>query len=280
MLSAEGNFDLLPPGEPARAGGSWISIGQVLGGRDRTGGGILVDLEPSASVTVPVSITVPSDATPGDQPAGIVAEVARTDGATVQLATRVGVRVHLRVAGDVVASVAPEQVSTTWTPSWNPFAPGTVTVEYQLENAGNVRLGADSEIAVAGPFGLAPARADDAVREILPGQDASARIEMSVWPLLLGWGEVSVTPLTVGEDDVTAPAPVRTSFMVWTVPWSQLALAAAAVGVFFLVHAARRRSRARVQAQIDAAVAAAQRAETDVTPSESPRSSPAQPIAG
>lgn len=260
VISATGDFDLLPPGATPVDGGSWITIGAVEGATPRAGG-IALELPAGGSAIVPLTIAIPDDALPGDHPAGIVAELTQDDGGSVRLASRVGVRAHLRVAGDVVASLRPDSVSATWIPSWNPFAPGTVEVTYAIANDGNVRLGADSAVALSGPFGLAPAHATTTAREVLPRQEMLTSVAIPTWPLVLGSGTVELSPLVVGEDDVAAPAAASASFTVWTIPWAQLALVAVLIGGFLLLRFARSRSTARVQARIDAAVAAARTTE-------------------
>lgn len=267
VVAADGSFDVLPSVEAPADGGAWITIGAVEGSTPRNGGGILLEVAAGAAVLLPVDIAVPANATPGDHPAGIVAELVQGEGDAVQLSSRVGVRVHLRVAGDVVAELVPEAVTASYAPSWNPFAGGTVTVTVTVANVGNVRLGAQTEASVAGPWNLAPGSAGSAQREVLPGDVTTTTIEVPVAPLFRSSGEVTVTPVVVGEDDVAgaALAAAAASFTVWTVPWSQAVLVLAVVGAFLLVRGLRRRSAARVQARIDAAVAAATAATTGST---------------
>jgi hypothetical protein len=258
LITDEGLFDLLAPGDAPSDGGAWIAVGPVEGATARPDGGILLDVPAGETVLVPVEIRVPANATPGDHPAGVVAELVRGEGGGVQLAARVGVRVHLRVAGDVVARLEPQRVTATYTPSWNPFAPGTVTVTVDVANAGNVRMGADTAVRVEGPWGVASAEARVEQREVLPGQAVPTTVEIPVAPLVRAWGEVVVTPGVVGEDVVDGPLQAGSaSFALWVVPWSQLALLAAVVGLVLLVRGLRRRSARIVQARIDAAVAAA-----------------------
>lgn len=256
IISPTGDFDLLPPGATPVDGGSWITIGAVDGSTPRDGG-IALELPPGASAIVPLTITVPHDALPGDHPAGVVAELTQHDGGAVRLASRAGVRAHLRVAGEVVASLRPDEVSAAWIPSWNPFAPGTVEVTFAIANDGNVRLGADSAVALTGPFGLAPAEATTTAREVLPRQEMLTTVAVHAWPLVIGSGTVELSPLVVGEDEIAAPAAVSAAFTVWTIPWAQLASVALLLGGFLLFRLARSRSAVRVQARIDAAVAAA-----------------------
>ncbi|AZS38123.1 hypothetical protein CVS47_02774 [Microbacterium lemovicicum] len=257
-ISSSGGFDLVPADQAPSDGGSWVALGDVAGSTPRDGGGMLLPLEAGATALIPIEISVPGNATPGDHPAGVVAEFVPANGSNVQLASRVGVRMHLRVSGDVVAAVVPEAVQTAVTPSWNPFEPSMVTVTYALANAGNVRLGAETETALQGPLGAGAAREVSSQREVLPGQATTATVTVPVAPLFFAWGEVRSAPVVVGEDSVEAElASASTAFTVWTVPWSQLVLLLLIVGGFFGWRAVRRRSGARVQARIDAAVAAA-----------------------
>ncbi|KGM15350.1 hypothetical protein N867_09405, partial [Actinotalea fermentans ATCC 43279 = JCM 9966 = DSM 3133] len=259
VVTADGSFDVLASGQAPVDGGAWITVGPVDGAQARDGGGLVLELAAGATALVPVGIAVPAQATPGDHPAGVVAELVQGAGSAVQLTSRVGVRVHLRVSGDVAAALAPETVTASYTPSWNPFAPGTLTVTTTVTNAGNVRLGARTTTSLAGPAGVAPTSAADEQREVLPGTTTTSTVEVAVPPLVMAWGEVTVTPVVVGEDDLggAALSPATASFTVWTVPWSQLALLLALVAGVLLARRARRRSAARVQARIDAAVAAA-----------------------
>ncbi|WP_341955564.1 hypothetical protein [Microbacterium sp. LWH13-1.2] len=258
-VTGDGSFDLIPSVEESTGGGAWVSLGAVAGATPRDDGGFAVTLDAGASVAIPVGVDVPSDASPGDHPAGIVAELLPDAATEVQIASRVGVRVHLRVSGDVVAAARPEAVRASYEPSWNPFAPGTLTLTYDITNAGNVRVGADSKVHVAGPFGLLGVDlATDARREILPGQSAVAEFEVPAWPLLLLEGTTRVQPSVVGDDEIEGSLDAASaSFTVWTIPWAQLALIAAAVLLFLGVRRARARSESRMQARIDEAVASA-----------------------
>jgi hypothetical protein len=218
---------------------------------------VIITLEPESAVVIPLTIDVPDDATPGDHPAGIVAELVPENDGAVQLASRVGVRAHLRVSGDITPALATESITAVWTPAWNPFAPGTVAVTYTIANEGNVRLGADTNISVAGIFGAAGVEATEQIREILPGDRRTATVELDFWPVFFGWGELTLTPIVVGEDDIPPTQEVEASFGVWSMPWTQLVLVILIGLAILLIRMARRRSAARVQARIDAAVAEA-----------------------
>ncbi|WP_069387674.1 COG1470 family protein [Cellulosimicrobium cellulans] len=259
IVTADGLFDLLPAGTEAVDAGSWIAIGDATGALGEPGQPRQVEVGPQATVTLPVAVRVPAEATPGDHPAGIVASLSREDASGVQMETRVGARLHLRVAGDVEPALAVTDVRTTWTPSWNPFAPGELRVDYVVENTGNVRLGADVAATGSGPFGWAGHEgAGTAQREVLPRQEAAGVVVVDAWPLGRLTGDVTATPLVVGDDEVSARlVQTGASYALWAVPWLHLAILALVVGGVLGVRQLRRRREARTQARIDAAVAAA-----------------------
>ncbi|TQK20918.1 hypothetical protein FBY40_3463 [Microbacterium sp. SLBN-154] len=258
VVTADGNFDLLPPGETPVDAGSWIDIGAVDGQDPLPNEPLTIELPAGGSIVIPLTITVPENASPGDHPAGVVAQFVPGDGAGVEMASRVGVRAHLRVDGPVVASLDVDRVEATYEPSWNPFTPGTVHIDYTLGNSGNVRLGASSTATITGPFGVAPSSETASTREVLPGQEARLSSSFEVWPLVLGFGDVAVTPQIVGEDALVEAGATRTATLtVWTVPWAQLCLIAAVGAMIMLALRLRRRSAARMQRRIDDAVAQA-----------------------
>ena len=218
VVGADGAFDIAA-GEPTRAG-RWITVGGTDAGR--------LTLNAGEARALPVRIDVPADAVPGDHPAGIVVGVSDgSDGVTVT--HRMGVRLHLQVAGEIAAQVRATHVEASFTPSWIPFAPGVLHVSYDVENTGNVRLGDAAEVAVAGPFGVAPASATAAAGELLPGDVARRTVAVEAWPMAVLWGTVTVTPTAIGEDQLTAAAAQSAGFLAAAVSWTGL-VALVAIG--------------------------------------------------
>ena len=261
IVTPEGDFDIEPPGTAAKDAGTWVAISSagVEGAQPRGGGGVLVDVPAGGRVILPITVSVPDDASPGDHPAGVVAELVQGAGAAIQFSSRVGVRLHLRVTGKVTASLAATHVTASYVPSWNPFVLGAVVVDYRLENTGNVRLGAVAKSSVAAAFGAARTSTSFDRREILPRGAVAVHTRIPVWPLFLGWGTIAVTPSVVGDDQVRTRITAEDgSFFVAAIPWSQLALLVLLVGCVLLARWLMRRSARRVQARIDQAVAAAQ----------------------
>lgn len=185
-------------------------------------------------VLVPVTITIPVDAEPGDHLAGVVASLlseGTTSGgdqsATVNLEQRVGMRLYINVAGDLVPALAITDLHATYhQASFLGLAiPGTATVTYTVHNIGNTRLNIRTAIGVSGLFGLvrSQAQAPD-LEEVLPGSSIEQQVELPVWPLVRE--QVSVVasgaaPVAASEADLPV---VAVDTWMWAVPWAYLVL--------------------------------------------------------
>lgn len=140
--------------------------------------------------------------------------------------SRVGFRVMLRASGTVTASVAISDLSTTYTPSWNPFSAGTLKVGYTAKNDGNVALTGTGKVSVGELFGLVKQEDPTQVTETLPGgvQVVDTQVD-GVWGLGRLKTTVSVTPAVQGGDPTGAEIrPGTATVTTWIVPWPQLAL--------------------------------------------------------
>ncbi len=245
MVGANGAFDIRQ-GEPER-GGAWITVGG-LGDR----GTVLVD--PGTTVLLPLEIAVPENATPGDHPAGVVVGLASTSAEGVQVQHRMGVRLHLQVAGELAPALDAEVLGTGYDWSWNPFEPGTAEVRVAVENTGNVRVSPGVATTVGGPFGLPSERsgATDAA-ELLPGDRRVVTAIVPAWPLVWLLGEVEATPVAVGEDawtgadSTTLPIGLLALSPAWLVVLA-VVLAIAATLVLRRRAVRIRRTRARLAA--------------------------------
>jgi hypothetical protein len=260
VVTADGQFDLPPTGTEPEAAGAWIALGDAAGTIAAPGTVQRVEVPAGARTALPFVVRVPADATPGDHPAGIVAALATDPGTGVAMDSRVGTRLHLRVTGELAPALAVQDVRTTYTPSWNPFAPGTLRLDYTVANTGNVRLGASAAASASGPFGVTgTSAAGPALREVLPGQSAAGSVEVDAWPLVRLAGAVAVTPSVVGEDEVAATlAGTERGWSAWAVPWVQVGLLVLAVGSALAIRQARSRREAATRRRIAAAVAEAQ----------------------
>jgi hypothetical protein len=252
IFTPMGNFDIRTSDQEPQDSGGWFEVQPT------------VDVPAGETVIVPFTITVPQQVTPGDHPAGIVATVTTASSAAgpgVGVESRVGVRVNLRVPGEVVPSLTLDGVSATYTPSWNPFAPGDVRVSYEVTNDGNLRVGADQSVSAAGPFGMGETTVDrgiEGVEELIPGTSRTTSLTIAgIWPLGPVTTEVVVTPVPVPVDEASAAAPsvpaadlepVTVRVTTWAIPWVHLLLLAAIALVVLGLRDNRKRRKARLEA--------------------------------
>lgn len=231
VVGADGAFDI--DDQSHDGAGGWLT---VSGTNDGT-----LTLEPDQFVVLPVTIDIPETALPGDHPAGIAVGV--TQGADVQVSYRFGVRLHLRVAGEIEPGLRVDEVTTSFSPSWIPFAPGELNVEYRLTNDGNVRLGAAGTASASAPFGLLSTEAEAGdVTELLPGESVARTATISAPSLFWLSGELRVTPLRVGTDALDLPGTQVAEVSQVTVSWTGLALAVV-IGAVIAGLIIRRRAR-------------------------------------
>src|SRR5699024_587168 len=105
LTSESGAFDVLSPDAESEGAGTWFELEHET---------ITVEAEDEASVGF--TVTVPDNATPGDHPAGITASLAE-QAEELNVVSRVGVRTHLRVTGDIAPTLQIDNVETTYSPS-------------------------------------------------------------------------------------------------------------------------------------------------------------------
>ncbi|MET4156973.1 DUF916 domain-containing protein [Agromyces sp. PvR057] len=248
-----GVLDLVANDTPSTAVGSWITLAAPT-----------VHLEAGESAEIPFHVEVPAGVTPGDYSGGIVTALPTPESASgVSVDRRLGIRVQLRVGGELAPVLAIEDLRIDYSGSADPFAAGTATVTYTVHNTGNARLAADQAIDVAGPFGMLRVEATqlEALPELLPGdtRDVTAVVP-GVVPTGLLTATVDLSPRLPVEGSTTGNAPlpeVQASATGWAVPWTLLliVLVLAAAAIAFLV--LRRRRKRREAARIEAAVAEA-----------------------
>jgi len=233
LLTPDGKYSA-PAGRPIEGSfGKWISPSVET-----------VTIEPYATVEVPFTIAVPQGATPGDYDGAVfttLSEPTDQNGKQVVLDFRVGVRVHLRVKGDLgprleISEVTPVRL----TPWWNPF-PADVGVSFKVTNTGNVRISGKVVTGVVADYLWRKERQSglDSVEspELLPGSSivfsAEPVAESGAWaqgPHFTGLWEfgkqtytVHVVNAKVPNSDVYVPS-VQATAEVWMIPWIPLGI--------------------------------------------------------
>ncbi|MBC7519185.1 MAG: hypothetical protein H7248_09985 [Microbacteriaceae bacterium] len=280
-----GAFSLLPLSTKPTDAGSWIKIAQTA-----------VTLQPGLQARIPFTMLVPSDATPGDHTAGIVASVSRAStgksGQAITLEQRVGVRLYLHVAGQSVAKISTAGLVAGFSPAWNPFAGGETSLDFSLSNSGNSRVDVKQTVIIHGPFGITVATFNaPTVHNLLPGQSVHEHLTRSDIPaLLLLFSQVTSTPiaptdrvaeskLRSADGSLVAPAAapkftaVSGETMTGAISWTLLALLVLlAIGLWILARY-RAYTRDQLYDAIDAAALAARESAIAETTAERDRHS-------
>ena len=260
-----GAFTLIGAERASSGLGAWISVDGRESSCPATGDqkesdcaanlGRRVRIPAGGRADLPVRMTIPADATPGDHAAGIVASFESTsgsvDGTGVQREDRVGTRVYLRVKGDLQPSVEARGATVSFAGGWNPFGGGTGGIGVELANTGNARVDVVPTLRLTGPFGLRLGEQTlEPVQDLVPGGIAHRTAAFGgVPPLLLLWGDVEATVAAPGQPSVAA---ARGSAVGWAVPWSLLGLLVLVVGAAWGGLRWRRRRRAAVAADLAA----------------------------
>lgn len=232
FTTAGGGFDLLAAGAAPRDAGRWVTLARAT-----------VTLAKSSRAIIPITLTVPANATPGDHAAGVVASLtdAGTDG-RVTVDHRVGTRLYLRITGALRPALALDDVQLKIGSSWNPLRFPHLTATFKINNIGNVRVSTRPSAHAHGPFGVGGSQATGpALPEILPGGSVRTSIRLDSIPPLLR----SQVVLAAGETE--------SRHTLWLVPWSQLALLAAVATVVITWVLTRRRRRRVLRKAIAAA---------------------------
>jgi hypothetical protein len=232
-----GDLDVLTPDKASRGVGAWVVPTQGS-----------VTVAPEESVEVPFRVTVPTGAAPGDYTGAIVTSMADSGAdAGVSVDRRLGIRVDLRVAGELAPAMAVEEPRVRFDGSG--ALDGEATVTYTLHNTGNTTLSAHQAVGVSGPFGWFATDAGDVADppELLPGERWTVTVPVrDVAAAGRLAATVTVLPVVVdASGSTTTLDPVVARADGWAVPW--LALGGVVVlvaGAVVLVLAGRRRRKA------------------------------------
>ena len=246
-----GQFDLLTTDTASTGVGAWVAADQDV-----------VTVGPGATVEVPFTVQVPDDATPGDYAGGIVTTLTQADDAEgINVDRRLGIRIGLRVGGELAPQLTVENLHVDYEGTLAPFGHGDATITYTIHNTGNAILSAQQAATLSGPFGwfTVPVGAIAAPPQLLPGEswDVSVPVD-DVTPAIRLATTATVTPVLLdASGSTTALDPVAVSAHGWAVPWALVVLVV--VLVLLVVFGARavRRSRSRRRAAEEARVAEA-----------------------
>ena len=214
---------------------AWISLPGVRGGQ--------VTVPAQSAAELSVVFQIPTDASPGDHDAAVMAEeilpaVKPAHGAGFVTVHRVGTRAVLRVSGPLHAGLAVTQLSVTHQDPVIPLVTGRgrSTLTFTVVNTGNVGLRLDKlTLSEDGLFGRSihryvlsrstPTTATVGLPDqLLPGGKVQFAKTFAGLPPL----ELLTARATVNGSDATVSSPVSTSSSrsFWVLPWLVLAVAA------------------------------------------------------
>lgn len=231
-------FAVQESGEKPRDVGAWVALQKTR-----------LTIAPRSEVIVPFQVGVPHDATPGDHAGAIIlsllAKENKRGSGEVVVDHRVGVRLYLRVPGALEPRLEVSDLTTTWNGAGNLDGRGDATVSYTVRNTGNVRLGADQLVSIAG-YRDRQSATPEPIKEILPGGELRMTQNFTD---VFGAGpmdttvELSPTAIDASLDDALDPANETEGFSAW--PWLLIAIGA---GVLLLLglggwYVRRRRKR-------------------------------------
>jgi hypothetical protein len=202
-----------------------------------------VTVRPGESAEVPFTVTLPADAAPGEYMGGIVTQAADADGKD----GRLGIRIRLRVGGDLKPSLSVSDLRVRYSGTPDPFGKGDATLTYAIRNTGNAILTARQAVSVSALFGRSrvhAGRIDDSP-QLLPGDTWKVSVPVhGVAPGPRLTGTVTLVPLLTDASGSVAPlAAVTTTSRAWSTPWAPLLALVALCGVVVAGLAVRRRRR-------------------------------------
>lgn len=212
-------------------------------------------------VIVPFQLGVPHNAVPGDHSAAIVVSLttkeAAPKGGTVSVENRVGMRVHLRVPGDLKPALKVEELNVDWDGESDLMGRGDATITYLVRNTGNLRLNVSGSVELTRILGLpALAASAPAVEDLLPGGTTAVT---QVVENVFGTGpmKASVSLRGVPQDPALKSKVVTVTELKGFPAWSLLLIAVVA-GLLLLIAGGgwfeRRRRKARDERTAELAV--------------------------
>jgi hypothetical protein len=251
FTTTSGQLDVVTRDTKSIAVGAWVALGNGH-----------VQIPAGESVEIPFTLSVPENATPGDYAGGILTSLTQPGQEQgISVDRRLGIRIHLRVGGELAPSLAIENMRVDYAGTVNPFGTGDATVTYTIHNTGNVRLASGQAVSLAGPFGMLPIAVDDVepAPELLPGETWDVTVPVAgVFPAFMLSAKTVVTPERSGQDADIDLTTVEGSASTAAVPWALLIvlvlIAAVIVGTIFVLRRRRRQRKTTEDARVAEAV--------------------------
>jgi len=225
--NVDGQFDLLTGEKAPVDAGSWVTLPQPN-----------ITVPALSSAVLPITITVPPDAAPGDHGAAVLAasqaEGTGPDGKIITLDRRTGSRLYVRVAGPLDPGLDIVKFHGTYRPALNPLS-GSLDVTYTVRNRGNVRLAAKQRLALNAVFGIGLDRSTPVdIPELLPGNSVTQHATFKgVAATVLLLTKISLTPISAKDAVNPELRPNSRTGRTFAMPWTVFAfILAAGLGLY------------------------------------------------
>ena len=253
VTGGNGNFVYAARSAARKQVGSWLSVATPNNSGEITIG-------PRATITLPVRLHVPANASPGDHAGAVIVSLTglvKSPGKQkVKFEQRVATRVIIRVYGKLQPRLSIVDMHAHYSGHLNPFSSGTVNVTYTVRNTGNVLLGGTQNLTVHGLLGSSAHVASmKAVPLLLPGGEykVSAKVP-GVLPEISVTATVDLRPEGLRGDVNPVLKPVTASVTLWVIPWLLVAIVLVVLLLIaWLIWRRRRLSVAPVRARAEQA---------------------------
>jgi hypothetical protein len=239
---ADGGFFYAPRSAKRVGAGSWVAVGTPHASG-------LLHAKPRSTTILPIHLTVPSNASPGDHVAAVIVSltglVKGKSGQRVNLEQRVATRVLVRVSGTLRPQLTIEHLQAKYAAVTNPIKGGAVTVKYTVRNTGNALLSGTQQVTVHGLFGSTEhAKGLPVIPTLLPGGSFVVTTHLpDVFPEIRMTAKVVVTPVALPGDVDTGLQNATASVHFWAIPWILLGIIL--LLILFLIWRVRRWWRSR-----------------------------------
>ncbi|GAA3510405.1 hypothetical protein FHR32_003722 [Streptosporangium album] len=243
FTTKQGRLDLVAKDAKSTGVGAWVHT-------DRSD----VTVPPGKSVEVPFTVALPDNAAPGEYMGGIVTSLTQAGEADgIDGDRRLGIRILLRVGGELKPSMSVEDLRVRYSGTPNPFGKGDATVTYTIHNTGNAILTARQAVSISGPLGRLGVHAGqiDDSPQLLPGDTWKVSVPVhGVAPALRLTGMVALVPLLTDVSGSVAPlANIESTTHAWTIPWALLLFLIVLCGLVVAALASRRRRQTKLRVQ-------------------------------
>jgi len=233
-----GVFTLNPPDAPKVGVGKWI--GDPVN---------VVNLPARTSDTFRFTVTVPSNAAPGDHAGGVVAlnlapPSGTQKGTNLAIQRGEGIAVYVRVPGDLHAGVAAADIGATTSTPMLGFGSSWAKAHFEVENTGNVVLNGHAQLKAVDVFGsVVKTFAPVPIVALIPGQVLA--VNEKKWSGLPFAG-----PVHLKLQIVTTSVKSSGQAVFWVVPWLFILLVLLVIVALVIWWRRRRRKRREQQAAI------------------------------